>query len=178
MPKRVHKFVSTVLPDFYVVEERWGNFSYYPHTSQLPTLHQALEREFRAPLPQLVSRVGASSDEFWKEVRRMAVIKFCNGIHAQRSDGLLLFCLFDQNLAAHVAIAQQITEHTPSRGTTSIYVLRWPKPVSEHPNERKGRGILRPRIATIWRKGQRYTPENELPFPIPVLSWPKSGVDD
>jgi len=113
MKLKHYKFDSKHLSNFVVLEERRGNISLFPHTGQLAVLHEALEKEFRAPLSQLISRVNAYSDDYWKIARKVAVFGFCNLFNSGRADRLRLFCLLDQNKVARITIVQQITEHTP-----------------------------------------------------------------
>lgn len=108
-----YRFDSQYLNNFIVVEERRGNLRFFPHTDQLPALHEALEKEFRAPLSQLISRVNNLSDDYWKITRKFAVSSFCHVFNSGRSDKLILFCLLDFNKLAQITIVQQITEHTP-----------------------------------------------------------------
>jgi len=107
------KFNTKYLKDFVVVEERRGDISLFPHTGQLKVLHEALEKEFRAPLSRPISGVNAYSDDYWKIVRKLAVFAFCHLFNSGRSDKLCLFCLLDPNKVARITIVQKITEHTP-----------------------------------------------------------------
>lgn len=111
MKPKHYSFDSKHLRDFEIEKESWGNVTIFPRTSQLPALHQALDKEFRAPLSQLVSRVNAHSDDFWKIVRRACVFGFCHYINSGRPDKLRLFCLPDPNKVARITIVQQITRY-------------------------------------------------------------------
>jgi len=64
MKRKHYNFDSKHLGNFKVEEESWGNVTLFPRTSQLPILHKALEKEFSAPLSQLVSRVNGLSEDF------------------------------------------------------------------------------------------------------------------
>ena len=108
-----YEFESKHFSDFVVLEERQGNVSLFPHTDQLPILHKALDKEFNAPLSQLVKGVGAYSDDYWKIVRMACVYAFCQFVNSDRSDKLRLFSLLDANKVARITIVQQITEHNP-----------------------------------------------------------------
>jgi hypothetical protein len=107
------KFDSKFCKEFQVVEEVRGKVRLFPHTLQLPVLHQALDREFRAPLSQLISRVNACSDDYWKIVLKDAAFIYCQLVNSGRPDKLRLFCLLNPDKVAKITILQQITEESP-----------------------------------------------------------------
>lgn len=113
MKRKHYNFGSSHLSNFKVEEESWRNVRLFPKTNQLPALHKALEREFSAPLSQIVSRVNAYSDDFWKIVRKACAFGFCHYINSGRPDKLRLFCLLDPNKVARITIVQQMTRHEP-----------------------------------------------------------------
>lgn len=113
MNQKTFKFNSDRLEKFIVLEERRDNIRLFPHTQQLEKLHQALDREFRAPLSQCISRVGKYSDDYWKILLWLSGNAFCHFINSGRPDRLRLCCLPGQDRVARITIVQQITEHTP-----------------------------------------------------------------
>jgi hypothetical protein len=111
MPNNHYYLDSLQSGNLELEEEAWGNIRLFPKTSQLPELQREMDRQFRAPLSQLISRVSARSDDFWKIARKAAAFAFCHYINSGRSDKLRLFCLPDHNKVARITIVQQMTRH-------------------------------------------------------------------
>ena len=106
-------FNSIYLPNFEVVEQRVGNFSFFPHTEQLPKLLRALNFTFHAVLPDRIARVDRRAKDLQKIEKHAAALMFCNQFNAARGDDLRLQALTDKDLVARISIVQQIIEHTP-----------------------------------------------------------------
>ena len=106
-------FKSNLLPKFHVVEQRVGDFSFFPRSDQLRQLLRALNITFHAGLPDRIARVDHRATDFQKIEKHDAALMFCNQFNAAREDDLRLQVLTDKDLVARISIVQQIIEHTP-----------------------------------------------------------------
>src|SRR5262245_58648782 len=97
-------FKSTYRDNIYVVEEKRGDTSLFPHTDQLPMLHRALRLEFEGRLPSRIANATARADDYRKILRHAAAYHFCLFVNTDRSDGILLFPVHTPDLIAHPAI--------------------------------------------------------------------------
>jgi hypothetical protein len=104
------RFISTYKPDFYVVKERRGTTTLYPHTDQLPILLRALTLEFRSGLSTALAKADERAGGFVKFALNLAALQFCGAVNAARPDNLRLFPYLGRDLITRVALVQQVTE--------------------------------------------------------------------